>query len=134
MKCLYTKIFGYFNEKGGGIVIFKINAHQHYIQYIYQHILFCIFQPLFCFEKDDKYVFKDGNLTCVGGIFSLWIRISKWIFITNLLIIYICTIKIFKNAFKTGFSVHNNHLKLHGQLYNSKWILCIRKTGVKYGY
>ena len=31
----------------------------------------CLFQHLFCFEKEDKYVFKARNSCCVQGIFSL---------------------------------------------------------------
>ena len=31
--------------------------------------------------------------------------------------------------FKTGLSVHNNHLNLCGKVENSKWILCCQKTG-----
>ena len=42
--------------------------------------------------------------------------------------------KSLKAAFKTVFSVHNSHLKLCGQVKNSKWILCSRKTCVKCGY
>ena len=42
--------------------------------------------------------------------------------------------KSWKLTFKTGLSVHNIHLNLCGQVENSKWILCSRKTGVKYIY
>ena len=33
--------------------------------------------------------------------------------------------------YEIGLSVHNFHLNLCGQVENSKWILCSRKTGVK---
>ena len=36
-----------------------------------------------------------------------------------------------KLAFKTGFSVHNIHLYLCGQVENTKWILRSRKIGVE---
>ena len=44
------------------------------------------------------------------------------------MIIYICKTEIFKTRFlKTGFSVHNIHLNLCGQVEKSKWILHIVK-------
>ena len=36
--------------------------------------------------------------------------------------------------FKTGFSVHNNHLYLCLKVKDTKWILCCRKIGVKCAY
>ena len=37
-------------------------------------------------------------------------------------------------AFKTSLSVNNIHCYLHGQVENTKWILCDRKIGVKCAY
>ena len=37
-------------------------------------------------------------------------------------------------GFKSGFSLHYNNFNLCGQVENSKCILCMRKTGIEYGY
>ena len=42
--------------------------------------------------------------------------------------------KSLKLAFKTGFSIHNNHLNLCGQVEHSKWMFCIQNTAVKCGF
>ena len=52
-------------------------------------------------------------------------------FETNLMIICICTSKIVKPAFKTGFLLLNNDLNFWGQ--NSKLILCSRKQMLNVG-
>ena len=87
----------------------------------------CIFvnNHLICFEKEDKYLFKARNacreFLALNAYFSKEIR---WLF-TKI------HPKSWKLVFKTGFLVHNIHLILLGQVENSKWRLCGRKTDVK---
>ena len=50
------------------------------------------------------------------------------------MIIYICTLEIFKTLVKTNFWVRNIHLYLCWQVEDTKWILCCRKTDVKCAY
>ena len=65
----------------------------------------------------------------------LWIRIF-WLFQQkkHFVIIDNYSSKNFKSEVKPGFSVHNNPFNMWGQVDNSKWILCNRKTGLKYKY
>ena len=49
-----------------------------------------------------------------------------------LIILYVRNLE--KLAFNTGFTVHNIHLYLCGQVENTKWILCSRKKGAKCSY
>ena len=42
--------------------------------------------------------------------------------------------EILKTAFKTGFSIRNNHVNLRVLAVNSQWLFIIRKTGCKWRY
>ena len=68
---------------------------------------------------------------------NIYLRLEIWviwgkvlIFQINIKNIYICTSKICEFAFKTDFSVNNDHLNLCGQDENSNWVLFSKKIGV----
>ena len=85
------------------------------------------------FQKEMRQIFKATNLCCVGEFLSF-----KYVFLISTKLIYglflIVHQKSLKNTIKPGYSVHNNHLNLCGQIEKSKWILCSLKRGVKCGY
>ena len=67
--------------------------------------------------------------TLENSLILMGMRIYS-LFESNLIIFYICTSKNLKTPPLKGFWVHNNYLNLCGQVENSKWTLCCRKTGV----
>ena len=82
-----------------------------------------IFWHLIYFVKDNVIYLRLETRVVLGKLLAF--NYVSFVFSgTNLIIICNCTLQMFKPAFKTGFSVHNNFFQFCGQVEKSQCFFC----------
>ena len=116
------------------------------VKFLFTHDAMVVMQTYFVLKLWNVYFsVRFGAENAIKTYLKLKMRVGwqgflafKYVFIAffvpNLMLIWFCIPDSLKTAFKTGFSIRNNHVNLRVWAVNSQWLFIIRKTGCKWRY